>query len=283
MSEVSVIGLGLMGSALARALVENGCAVTVWNRSPEKAVPLLEKGARLAPDAGAAAAASPVIMICVTNYSVANLLLNENAARFSGKLLVQLSTGTPNDARLAEAWARHNQVEYLEGKITGSPSSIGKPNAQILISGPQDVFQKAEPLLRVLAGKIDYKGAEIGMASAWDLMMIMPYYGMFLSLLHSVQICQAEGIPLEEFSNLLGEQGKGYEKWLCDNIRIGSYSETSAPLELWDNGISLIVQQAQESKINAEFPMFTSALFKRAMHAGYAKEEVSALYKVLSR
>ncbi len=54
MSEVSVIGLGNMGSALARVLQENGRAVTVWNRSPEKAAPLVDMGAALAPSAAAA-------------------------------------------------------------------------------------------------------------------------------------------------------------------------------------------------------------------------------------
>ena len=72
MSEVTVIGLGNMGSALARALLENGRTVTVWNRSPEKAASLVEMGAVLAPHINAALTASPIILICVTNYAAAN-------------------------------------------------------------------------------------------------------------------------------------------------------------------------------------------------------------------
>jgi 3-hydroxyisobutyrate dehydrogenase-like beta-hydroxyacid dehydrogenase len=281
MSEVTVIGLGNMGSALVRAYLENKHSVTVWNRSPKKAASLVEIGAVRAPGAASAAAASPVVILCVTNYDAAQQILSANAASFAGKLLIQLSTGSPQEARSAEAWAQQHQVEYLEGKITGSPSSIGTPSAYILLSGPEAVFRKAEPLLRVLSSKLDYKGAGIGLASAWDMVLIMHYYGMFLSLFHSVQICQAEGIPLEQFSSYLGEQGKGYEQWLCDNIRTDSYQETSAPLELWAGGIQHIAQHAQASGINAEFPLFTSALFQKAMQAGYSREEVSALFKVL--
>jgi len=109
----------------------------------------------------------------------------------------------------------------------------------------------------------------------------MHYYGMFLSLFHSIQICLAEDIPIEQYSTMLGEQGNGYEKWLCDNIHSGNYQETSAPLELWAGGIQRIAQHAQDCQINAEFPMFTSALFEKAMAAGYSREEVSALFKVL--
>ena len=283
MSEVTVIGLGNMGSALARVLVENGLRVTVWNRSPEKATPLVEKGAVLVPDVATAVAASPIIIICVTNYAAANQILSESGADFAGKLLVQLTTGIPQDARTAEAWAHRHGADYLEGAISGSPSSIGEPDAHILISGSEAVFHKAEPLLRVLASKPDYKGEPVGLASAWEMILLMHYYGMFLSLFHSVLICQAEGIPLDQFITLLDERGQLYEKWLCENIRSGNYQETVAPLELWAGAIRNIAQHAQDSNINAEFPVLASSLFQRAMAAGYNREEVSALFKVLRK
>jgi 3-hydroxyisobutyrate dehydrogenase-like beta-hydroxyacid dehydrogenase len=282
MSEVSVIGLGNMGSALAGVLLENGRAVTVWNRSPEKAVSLLEMGAVLAPSVTAAIAASPLVLVCVTNYAAANGILGE-ATNLSGRLVVQFTTGSPQDARASEAWAHEHGADYLDCAITGSRSSLGTPSAHILLSGREAAFQKAEPILRVLASNLDYKGERIGLAAAWEMVYIMHYYGMFLSLFHSVQICQAEGIPLEEYITLLGEQGKNYEKWLCENIQSGTYQETSAPLELWAGGIQKIAQHAQDSHIDAEFPKLAARLFQQAMNSGYGREEVSALFKVLQK
>ena len=281
MSEVTVIGLGNMGSALARALVEQGRSVTVWNRSPEKAVTLMENGAVLAPTLADAFTTSPIILICVTNYAAANHILDEVASYLRGKLLVQFTTGSPQDARASEAWIHEHDAEYLDCAITGSPSSIGTPNAHILVAGQEAAFQKAEPILRILADNLDYKGELIGLASAWEMVFLMHYYGMFLSLLHSVLICQAEGIPLEEYITLLEKQGKSYEKWLCENIQSGNYQETSAPLELWAGGIQQIAQHAQDSNIHAEFPMLAARLFQKAMDSGYGREEVSALFKVL--
>jgi 3-hydroxyisobutyrate dehydrogenase-like beta-hydroxyacid dehydrogenase len=283
MSEVTMIGLGNMGSALAGALLANGLAVTVWNRSPEKAAALVEMGAVLAPTASEAITNSPIIFICVTNYAAANQILAEVATKLRGKLLVQFTTGSPQAARASEAWAHEHEAEYLDSAITGSPSSIGTPSAHILVSGREVTFQKAEPMLRILASNLDYKGEAIGLASAWEMVYIMHYYGMFLSLFHSVQICQAEGIPLEQYIKLLGEQGKNYEKWLCENIQSGNYQETSAPLELWAGGIQQIAQHAQDSHIHAEFPQLAARLFHQAMDAGYGSEEVSALFKVLKK
>jgi 3-hydroxyisobutyrate dehydrogenase-like beta-hydroxyacid dehydrogenase len=108
MSRVTVIGLGNMGSALARAFVENGCSVTVWNRSPEKAAPLVEKGALLAPNAAAAVTASPVVIMCVTDPRAAQQIPGNSEANISGKLLVQLTTSRPQEARAGEAWAQQH-------------------------------------------------------------------------------------------------------------------------------------------------------------------------------
>jgi 3-hydroxyisobutyrate dehydrogenase-like beta-hydroxyacid dehydrogenase len=283
MDKVTVIGLGNMGSALARTLLENRCAVTVWNRSPNKAEHLVDKGAVLAPSPSAAILDSPIILVCVTNYEAANHILYQAAANLPGKLIVQFTTGSPQDARISERWAHEHGAEYLDCAITGSPSSIGTPGAHILVSGREAIFQKAEPILRLLAGNLDYKGELIGLASAWEMVFIMHYYGMFLSLFHSVQICQAEGIPLEQYITVLNKQGKHYEKWLCENIQSGNYQETSAPLELWAGGIQQIAQHAQESHIHAEFPQLVARLFQQAVKDGYGREEVSALFKVLQK
>lgn len=285
MSDVTVIGTGNMGSALACALLNapQQCTVTVWNRSPEKVAALVEKGAVLAPNIAAALTASPIVLICVTNYAAANHILGEFGTELSGRVLVQFTTGSPQEARASETWTHEHEAGYLDCAITGSPSSIGTPGAHILVSGREVTFQKAEPILRVLATNLDYKGELIGLASAWEMVFLMHYYGMFLSLFHSVQICQAEGIPLEEYITLLDRQGKSYEKWLCENIQSGNYQETSAPLELWAGGIQQIAQHAQDSHIHAEFPKLAARLFQKAMDSGYGRQEVSALFKVLQK
>lgn len=65
MSDVSIIGLGAMGSALARALLRGGQDVTVWNRTSAKAEPLVRDAATAAPDLVAAVAGSPVVVVAV--------------------------------------------------------------------------------------------------------------------------------------------------------------------------------------------------------------------------
>jgi 3-hydroxyisobutyrate dehydrogenase-like beta-hydroxyacid dehydrogenase len=104
---VSVLELGLMGSALAKALLAKGYEVTVWNRSPEKSAEF-EGLARVASSVLDACAASSVIVVCLLNYEAGNSMMRSREVEsvLSGKVLIQLSTGSPADARRTSAWAR---------------------------------------------------------------------------------------------------------------------------------------------------------------------------------
>ena len=97
MSEISVIGLGAMGAALAQALLKAGHDVTVWNRTLQKMEPLAALGAKRAENVVNALQASPVIMVCIDNYNATNKLLGTDDVipHLSGRTLIQLSTGTP--------------------------------------------------------------------------------------------------------------------------------------------------------------------------------------------
>ena len=142
--EISIIGLGAMGSALARALLSNGYLVTVWNRSAEKAAPLVQEGAILAPSAAAAISASPVVIINVTNYSSSRDIIS--TADISGRLLIELSTGTPKEARDAAAWALAQGAEYIDGAIMATPEQMGRPDTPLFASGPESSFKKELPV-----------------------------------------------------------------------------------------------------------------------------------------
>ena len=100
MADVTVLGLGTMGSALARALVAARHQTTVWNRNPAKVTPLVHQGALPAETVRQAISGSPLIIVCVDSYATTRALLLEDdvSASLSGRTVVQLSTGSPREA-----------------------------------------------------------------------------------------------------------------------------------------------------------------------------------------
>lgn len=106
---VSVVGLGNMGTALAQAFLAHHHRVTLWNRSPRKCDLLRSLGANVAESVASAVAANDVVVVCVLDYKVSDSLIHtpEVSMKLKGKVVLQLSTGTPQDARGGEGKRTH--------------------------------------------------------------------------------------------------------------------------------------------------------------------------------
>jgi 3-hydroxyisobutyrate dehydrogenase-like beta-hydroxyacid dehydrogenase len=286
MLEASVIGLGTMGSTLARLLLQKGYHVTVWNRTIAKAKPLVQAGAVLAPNVAAAVSASPIIVICVHDYPATNQILDTKdvIAALAGRILIQLSTGSPQEARGSEVWAREHGAEYLDGAIQVAPSQMGRSDTPILISGAETAFRQSESLLKVLGGNLTYLGEQIGSASAMDLATLSYIYGSMLGFLHGVRICEAEGFRVDTYGSIINDIASGMGEFLKHEgtvIQAGNYAVSESPLKISVEITERLVQTAHAAQINAEFPTFAAGLFKRAMAEGYGDQEAAALVKVL--
>jgi len=279
MSDVSVIGLGAMGSALARVLMGAGRAVTVWNRSPGKAEALAALGARGAGTAADAFGASPVVLICVAGYAATEEIVapGDAAQRLAGRTVVQLSTGTPKEAQEAADWFGRCDADYLDGAIHGGPQTIGTPDGHILVAGPEAAFARAEPLLRDLAADVGYLGPNIRAASA--LATLCHHYGRFLGLAHGALLCESEGVGLDLYAALFPEGDRAHQ--FVRVVHEDAFGNPPATLSVWAAALRRILEQASDAGISGEIPAFAAGLFDRAIAAGHGKENVAALVKVL--
>lgn len=288
MSDVTVIGLGEMGSALAYALMRAGRSVTVWNRSAAKAEPLISEGAELAESAAAAAAASPVTIICVSDYQAARDMLEapQTAAALKDRTLIQLGNGTPKEARDGAAWADAKGINYLDGTILAWPSQIGGAETAILVSGPTQTFHRVEADLKALAGRLNHTGEAIGEASAIAAAVLSYLMGEWIGFCHAALILKAEGMRVDAYGALIADISPilGAEaKRMGEVIETNNYGSPESTLKTSGSDIIRLVRQAREAGINDEVPTFAANLFKRAIDAGYGSEEHAALIKVLRR
>ncbi|MGE0830802.1 MAG: NAD(P)-dependent oxidoreductase [Hyphomonadaceae bacterium] len=286
MSDVTVIGLGPMGAALAQTLLQNGQRVIVWNRTAAKTEPLTRAGAVPAEDLASALTASPVIIISVSNYDVSKAILSTPEARAAlrGRLVVQLSTGAPHEARASEAWMHAANALYLDGAIFALPDQIGAADTTIFVSGETEAFGASRQLLGLFAGNVAYLGEAIGMAAALDCAMLSFLNAAIIGLIHGARIYEAEGLDIDAFGAMaaslapvIGDEAKH----LADVIRTGKFGAPQASLATYANSVERILAHARDAGIDAAFPAFASRLFQQATAAGFGGEEVAALIKVL--
>jgi 3-hydroxyisobutyrate dehydrogenase-like beta-hydroxyacid dehydrogenase len=240
MSDITVIGSGLMGSALARTIHRAGHDLTVWNRSPEKLQPFVDAGIAAAPDAVSAMKASPVILICIDNYDVTLSLLNigEIASLLAGRTIVQLSTGTPREALDAAEWMKRRDVSYLDGAILAGPDDIGTASGQILLCGDEVAYTKAGRILGCLGEDVRYLGSNFRAASALDLEWLCDSYGRFLAVAHAARICESEEIGIGEIASLFAENS--LVRRYANVIHSGDFKNCTATLQVWGGALERI-------------------------------------------
>jgi len=283
MSEISTLGLGLMGTAVARSLVNAGHSVTVWNRSGARTQALVQLGAAAAGTVAAAVASSPVVLICIDGYQTTQALFDsrEVLALLPGRTIVQLSTGSPSEARQAEGWFSAHGAQYLDGAILGGPATMGTPRGTVLYSGRRELFDRCSALLGALGGGTRFVGEKIGAAAAIDMGYLARQYGMYAGVAHGVLICESEGADLEVYASVFAEHDTG--RWMIDVVRKNAYANPPATLSVWNTALRRLQEQARAAGINSEVPDLVRGILDRAEAAGFGAEHIAAMVKVLRR
>lgn len=281
MSDITVIGLGRMGAALARTMQQAGHDLTVWNRSPARMQPFIDDGVTAASDVAAAITASPVILVCIDSNAAADALLHTDQVtpHLAGRTIVQLSTSTPREATESDEWLSAQGASYLDGAIHCGPGDIGTDTAQILLSGDEAAYERASRLLASLGGGIRYLGTNVRAASVLDLAAVCESYGRFMAITHAACMCESEGIGLDELATLFPEDS--FSRRYADVIHTADFENCTATLRIWESAAQRIRAQGRDAGINTDFPDYVTSLFEKAINAGYGEQHVMALVKVL--
>jgi 3-hydroxyisobutyrate dehydrogenase-like beta-hydroxyacid dehydrogenase len=171
MSECGFIGLGRMGGAMARRLLDAGHQVTVYDPNAAASAALAAHGASIAPTAQAVADATPVVFLSLPNPQiVAEVVLGPHGIR-DGKRLevcVDLSTSGPETAvKLASGLAERN-IASLEAPVSGGIKGAREGTLSLMVAGPPAVWARLQPLLQVF-GKPFFMGANPGAGQTMKL------------------------------------------------------------------------------------------------------------------
>jgi len=281
MSDVTLIGLGAMGGALANAFLKAGHKITVWNRTQGKTDPFVAAGAKSATNISDAVEASPITVICIDNYELTNNLIFENnlGEILNHRTLIQLSTGTPKEAVELQALIASFDCEYIDGAIMAYPNEIGTENTVFLFSGNETAYQKHQPLLSCLGGDLRYLGTNISAAASLDMAILTHELCSYLGAIHGVQICESQGINPDLLASMFPQDDSARKPIRV--ISSNAYTNPGATLTVWDSALQRIQSQADDAGINSEIPDLISNLFKRAITAGYGEEDVASIIKVM--
>lgn len=285
MSDMSVIGLGTMGAALASALLKSGSSVTVWNRSAEKAAPIVEAGASLASSPEEAVAASEATIVCIKTHKTTTELLKPFAGQLSGKTILDLSTGSAAEANELVEMLTNAGAQWHIGMINAYPSGIGQEGTAILCAGPPEVWDRWKGIIRVLGGASAHVGTEAASIPGLFAAMFMARQGFMFGLIYGGAVCRKAGLPMEAFAAQIPvtlDMVRGYGDLFVRTVPSGDYDEPGATVAVYLAALEDALATFEGTKTNDALPRLMRDLARRGVEEGYAGKELTSLVEMLA-
>jgi 3-hydroxyisobutyrate dehydrogenase-like beta-hydroxyacid dehydrogenase len=160
---IGFIGLGAMGAGIVPRLIAAGYTVTGWNRSRDKAEPLIKAGMRFAETPRAVAAQSEIVFSIVTDAAAVRAIALGPDGVITGLkppgIYVDMSTIAPEVSRAVADEFAAKGLAMLDAPISGSPVTLAQGNASVMVGGDRAAFERVEPVLRAIGPKVTYIGA----------------------------------------------------------------------------------------------------------------------------
>lgn len=283
---VTVIGLGPMGRAMAAAFLDRGHDVTLWNRTPSRADALVARGATLAPSVHEALAAGGPVILSLTDYAAVYDVLEPAAAALPGRVLVNLTSDTPERARAAARWAAERGAVHLTGGVTVPPSGIGQPSSSTFYSGPREAFDKARPVLEAVTGRTDYRGEDPGLAALYYQIGMVMFWTSMLSYWQAIALARANGLTaadILEHATGTAASLPGFFAFYAARIDAGDHRGDVERLAMGLASMEHVLHTNADSGVDTTLPAVLTTLTRRGMDAGHAADSFSSLVGLMEK
>lgn len=265
---VTVLGLGPMGRAMVRAFRAAGTAVTVWNRTPAKADDLVALGATRAATVAEALAANEVVVLSLTDYPAMYDVLGQAPEALRGRVVVNLSSDSPENARRGAAWVRERGAEFLSGGFMSAGDDITHPDSYIFFGGPRAVFERHRELLRPLSPG-EYLGADDGVAQVFYQALLVTFHPWLLAFDQALALIERSGHDIDRFLPYAQRSAGAYPFFMAESVaaaKAGAAYEESM-YRMMIAGARHIVDASEDAGVDADLSHAAMRWWKRGLAA----------------
>jgi 3-hydroxyisobutyrate dehydrogenase len=282
---VAILGLGLMGSGMARRLLGAGFPLTVYNRSADKAASLVADGARLAPSPRDAATGAQFIVSMVADDTASRgLWLGERGALSEmspGAIIIESSTVTTGWINELAGAARAKEVELLDAPVTGSRTQAASGELNFLVGGSEAALEKARPLFAAM-GRSATRVGPTGSGALLKLINNFLCGVQAASLAEALSLIENAGLDREIATQILanGAPGSPLLKTLSSRMMGRDYAP-HFHLALMRKDLEYSLKEAAERGVNLSTAQSALEAFERAVASGLGMQDVSAVIEPL--
>ena len=282
---ISVIGLGSMGFALAETLLKADFNISVWNRTSSKAQKLENKGANICSTPNEAFKNSQYIVASLSNYEAWNNIIDSNQIDMdlSGKTIIQLTTGSIEEVTALNDWVKKYNGDLLEGIISCFPSQIGTEESLILLAGGDNSINNCKDIISILSPQYKNLGSNLIAPTVLSRAFLSGALGGLIGMMNGAVLCQKADISLDDFKEIYMDRSSIIEqesKRIIDAIATNDTNNTEASISAWGHGQEALLSISKTLDSNLDFQLTLNSLFKEAIKVGLENHDLSAMYKI---
>jgi 3-hydroxyisobutyrate dehydrogenase len=282
---IGFCGLGTMGAAMAANLRRAGFEVTAWNRTPGRAEELLALGATEAPSPAAVAAASDVVVTCVSDTpDVEAVLFGPDGVAEGirpGSLVIDCSTISPGATADFARRLHDRGVGFVDAPVSGGSEGAQKATLTIFVGGEPDDATRARPVLEAMGKTITHFGPA-GSGQAVKAVNQVVIAGAYLGVAEGIVLALKAGLDPQAVAGALG--GGAARSWVLEN-RSGRMIDNEYPLgfrtalHLKDLAIALELARS----VGATLPVagLAAQLESGLVSRGHGDEDMSNLARAI--
>ena len=282
---IAFLGLGLMGSGMARQLLAHGFPLTVFNRNAEKAAPLAADGARIAASPHEAAAQADVIISMVADDNASrSLWLGENgalAAAAPGTVCIECSTVTVAWVKELAAAANAHGCEFLDAPVTGSKTQAASGELNFLVGGETATLEKIQPVLEAMSKSVVSLGP-VGSGALLKLVNNFVCGVQVAALAEAVAMIERSGLDrtkaLEVLTN--GAPGSPLFKAVSGRMTAPDYNPHFL-LRLMAKDLTYAIHEGSEVSVELKTAAAALESFKHSIATGYGEMDIAAVVEPL--
>jgi len=276
---IGVIGLGLMGTALTERLLEHGYQVMVWNRTREKATPLLKRGAEWRDNP--AAECKRIIISLYTTEIVQQVLEQMKDALHTGQIILDTTTGEPEQTAALGAQLSDGGIFYLDSPISGSSEQTRQGEATTIVSGDDKAFAACADLWRVIGKKVFYVG-KCGNASKMKLITNLVLGLNRAALAEGLAFAEALGIPASTALEVMSGS-MAYSRTMDSKGRkmLERDFTVQARLSQHLKDVRLILEAAKSAEVILPLSETHRQVLEQAEASGFGELDNSAIIEVI--
>lgn len=280
--QTGIIGLGAMGTGMARNLARSGYLTSLWNRTPDKAHTLAaELSIEAATSIQQLASSVDIIIICVSAdndlLEVVNAILSNVKL---GSIVVDTSTVNSATALVAADLLASRQIHFLDAPVSGGVEGAKNGTLAMMVGGDNAILEKAKPVLETMCARIIYMGAT-GMGQGTKAVNQIMAAGINQAVTEALAFAQAEGLPLEKVIDVVSGGAAG--NWFLEHRGLSMTQQDFQPgFKLGLHHKDLKICQSMAAKNAARVPLIEQTLldYEKLIKEGFADEDISALFRL---